>query len=167
MDDSYDRALRYAKGDHVHRLLSEQLSDDELQGRGDITRRVNLADVLADEGREHEGHLMRLGTPIQISSEGNIHPDYPVAAWPGAYPLIYFNHHENGFCGNCARDQAELAADLRTKGEPDHDLERSLKSLHAEPHYEGQSFHCEQCGEAIRSAYGDPYAEHDDDDEGE
>lgn len=63
----------------------------------------------------------------------------PAVAWPGGYPMTYYT--ENGFivCPRCAND-------------PD----PSDPVITGDVYWEGPTLYCDDKGEAIESAYGDP-----------
>jgi hypothetical protein len=66
-------------------------------------------------------------------------------AWPGGYPIVYFDGEGESLCPSCAaRDDAD--------GNPNGPLTAYI-------HYEGSAECCGECGELIPSAYGDFDAE--------
>jgi len=61
-------------------------------------------------------------------------------AWPGGYPLYYLDANGDVLCPDCANANDEYNAPLAAAG----------------IHWEGPAMHCDHCGAAIASAYGDP-----------
>lgn len=70
----------------------------------------------------------------------------PAYAWPGGYQIIYLTKSNCLLCPDCAN---------KTDRDPDH----SDPVVAQDIFYEGASEWCEDCGEAIESAYGDPDSE--------
>ena len=62
-------------------------------------------------------------------------------AWPSGYPVLYLDSDNCTLCPDCATLADE---DIRTR------------PVSAFIHYEGPDAICENCNEAIPSAYGDP-----------
>jgi len=58
-------------------------------------------------------------------------------AWPGGYPLSAITHDSSTLCCSCALEELGEISSLRV-------------------HWEGATEYCDDCGEAIESAYGDP-----------
>lgn len=63
----------------------------------------------------------------------------PAYAWPGGYPIVYYTESAATVCPKCAND-------------PD----TSGPVADAEVYWEGPPIVCEDQGETIESAYGDP-----------
>lgn len=66
-------------------------------------------------------------------------------AWPGGYPVFYFDSENGILCADCAR---------KSDGDPD-ELEQ-YKPAAFDINYEDEGLFCDQCGARIESAYGDP-----------
>lgn len=64
----------------------------------------------------------------------------PTYAWPGGYPVLYFDHDAAAICADCANKRDW--SDARIIG--------------CEVFYEGADEVCENCNKVIESAYGDP-----------
>lgn len=78
------------------------------------------------------------------NSDGTL-PSY---AWPGGYPVLYLDGHNETLCATCATKAAnELEED---------DRDRPVAYF---VHYEGPSEFCAACNAEVESAYGDPEAE--------
>jgi hypothetical protein len=63
----------------------------------------------------------------------------PAYAWPGGYPIVYYTEEGLTLCHRCAND-------------PD----TSDPVADADVYWEGPAIVCEDKGETIESAYGDP-----------
>jgi len=68
----------------------------------------------------------------------------PAYAWPGGYPIVYFDRENNEFCADCATiaDDPDEVPQFRPNG---------FGIL-----LEGAPSHCCGCNKEIESAYGDP-----------
>lgn len=69
-------------------------------------------------------------------SEGNL----PAHAWPGGYPMYYLDKCDNTICPRCAN----------------RDVDDSQAVVAYGIHWEGGPITCDDCGDLIESAYGDP-----------
>ena len=69
----------------------------------------------------------------------------PSCAWPGGYPILYQDKHGSDLCPDCAN----------------RDVDDSQACVGWFIHYEGAPVTCDDCGEMIESAYGDPAEETD------
>lgn len=63
----------------------------------------------------------------------------PTYAWPGGYPVIYFDGDGDVVCADCANK---------------HDWS-DARIISCEVHWEGAPELCANCGKAIESAYGE------------
>jgi len=84
----------------------------------------------------HEG-----GAPVERRHDGS----FPSVTSVGAYPIIYITRHNDTVCAACV--------DAHNDGNGDWN-----PVVIAGVYYEGADKTCEECGEAIPSAYGDPDA---------
>ena len=75
----------------------------------------------------------------------------PWFAWPGGYPMLYLDAHNEILCPECA---------TRALDDPDEMDDWKPKWWYI--HYEGPSDFCSDCNRETESAYGDPYAEEGD-----
>jgi hypothetical protein len=67
---------------------------------------------------------------------------FPAYAWPGGYPLFYFDNEGAILCPKCAR---EFAHQVRTdKGKPLADI-----------NWEDPKLYCDECGKRIETAYAE------------
>ena len=66
--------------------------------------------------------------------------DLPAYAWPGGYPVAYLTGENDTLCPKCANVVYEAPEAWFI-------------------HYEGPDLQCDECYEAIESAYGDPDSE--------
>lgn len=69
--------------------------------------------------------------------------EFPSHAWPGCYPIIYYNLREDVLCPTCANKGVDLDSFDYTP--TDYDI-----------FYEGAPVECDCCGTMIDSAYGSP-----------
>jgi hypothetical protein len=60
-------------------------------------------------------------------------------AWPGMYPLFYFDADNMVLCVECARDNDE----------------DNVPIVSAHINWEDEDLYCEDCNESIESAYGE------------
>ena len=60
----------------------------------------------------------------------------PAFAWPGGYPILYYDQDGDEYCADCAEDDP-LVTD-------------------ASVYYEGPPVRCVECRTLLKSAYGDP-----------
>ena len=67
----------------------------------------------------------------------------PAWAWPGGYPIIYFDGDNSTLCANCATQSAD-----------DDDEVTQFKPVAYDVYYEGPTIFCDQCNVEIESAYG-------------
>lgn len=72
--------------------------------------------------------------------EGRKRKPLPTWAWPGAYPIWYFDADCEVYCAKCA------------------DLPH-VRITHADVAWEGPDEVCAECGAELETAYGDPDAE--------
>lgn len=70
---------------------------------------------------------------------------YPTFAWPGGYPLYYIDRAGFTMCPDCVNGRDEEA------GEPED----------VDINWENDSLTCDDCGDPIESAYGEPEGERD------
>ncbi len=63
----------------------------------------------------------------------------PAFAWPGGYPLFYFDEENNILCPKCANRSEEYNS-------PVHEVDVN---------YEDPSLHCDNCSKRIESAYAE------------
>lgn len=88
-------------------------------------------------------------------------------AWPGGYPIVYLVETFNGFhrnsgemCPKCAEKEVRRVRwNARINLSDDRVNHYERVKTHGFIHYEGSSIFCEDCGEEIESAYGDPSEE--------
>ena len=73
--------------------------------------------------------------------------ELPAYAWPGGYPILYYDMDNCTLCAKCA---------INSMNDPD-ELEQ-FKPVAYEVYYEGPVMNCEQCNAEVESAYGDPDA---------
>jgi hypothetical protein len=78
----------------------------------------------------------------------------PYWAWPGGYPILYVLTDGSVICPGCANDTCH-----EKHQDPDYRI------VAGEVYYEGPELWCCLCEEPIVSAYGDPDAEEEQDDE--
>lgn len=71
--------------------------------------------------------------------------ELPAFAWPGGYPIIYFDREDSVLCAKCA-----------TKSHLDLDEVPQFKPVACDAYYEGPTIQCDSCNADIESAYGDP-----------
>lgn len=69
----------------------------------------------------------------------------PPATMPGLYPIVYLDGQGSTLCPDCAN------AD---DGDPSVWPDQQPRDWYI--YYEGPAIYCDECGEAIESAYGDP-----------
>lgn len=72
----------------------------------------------------------------------------PAYAWPGGYPLIYLDKRDRVMCPACANL-------------PKHERSNCGNPIGGDVYWEGPELECDECGEMIQSAYGDPDAPDD------
>lgn len=91
---------------------------------------------------------------------------FPSLAWPGGYPIAYYDGEGNTLCPKCAQETERryredmlgevcawaLGEELSTSWLV-FDRERPQ---HGDAHYEGPPLVCEECNASIESAYGNP-----------
>lgn len=85
-------------------------------------------------------HYPRVHPDVYRFTGTSPHEPLPAFAWPGGYPVIYFDTDGCTLCAPCASAAAEYSACTSA----------------AEVYYEGPPVICEQCNAVIESAYGDP-----------
>lgn len=71
-----------------------------------------------------------------IEENNNVLPSY---AWPGGYPIFYFDAENNILCPSCAMENDDLSAPV-----VDFDI-----------NWEDSWLTCDQCGKKIQAAYGE------------
>jgi len=87
----------------------------------------------------HKREDMKLRFP-EPDKDGKL----PAYAWPGGYPLIYFDRENSVLCAECA-----------TKSLNDSGEVPQFRPEDVHVYYEGPSLFCDQCNKEIESAYGD------------
>lgn len=70
---------------------------------------------------------------------------YPTYAWPGGYQLVYFTRDGLVICPKCANREVDDGQGV----------------VGQDVYWEGPEMACDDCGEMIASAYGDPNGEDD------
>lgn len=93
--------------------------------------------------------------------------ELPTYAWPGGYNLYYLDAENSTLCPKCANEQEKdrLIAQIEAEDEGYvwNGNAPGLGTLSAiiayDVNYEDDDLYCDQCGEHIESAYGDPYNE--------
>jgi len=65
-------------------------------------------------------------------------------AWPGGYPVVYLDKHDNVLCPECANGYEP--------GDEDAPVSAGIN-------WEDPSLHCDECSERIESAYAEDEAE--------
>lgn len=95
---------------------------------------------------------------------GTIADRLPEFAWPGGYPIVYFDKQGNTICPECAR-KAEEEYRLGVLGEfcswaageeeytGDWGREE-YRPAHGDVYWEGDPLQCDECFRPIESAYG-------------
>lgn len=83
-----------------------------------------------------------------FEAEGEGKEFLPAYAWPGGYPIFYFDTDHNVYCPKCAYKHKEGAVVLIS----DYDV-----------NWEDPTLSCDDCSEYIGSAYGDDEAEDEED----
>lgn len=83
-------------------------------------------------------------------------------AWPGGYPIVYFDMDNEPMCPDCAQKEIDDHEKEREEAQ-EHDMEAEVEKCRTYPvaydvHYEGPDIICAECNKAIPSAYGDPEA---------
>lgn len=112
------------------------------------------AEALETAGRPKDASLIRDSQPShyegRLNSEdgdelrirdGRVIVAHEPYAWPGGYPIVYFDEGGNPLCSNCANENI---------------IENDLHKLPGNVHWEGEPIPCTNCDAAIESAYGDP-----------
>jgi len=79
--------------------------------------------------------------------------DLPAYAWPGGYPMFYLAADGGILCPTCANEERAKRADSDC---PD---DREWRVVDGDTHLEGPPMACDNCGELIKSSYGDPDCE--------
>lgn len=79
---------------------------------------------------------------IEYGGDAGRLPNY---AWPGGYPLFYWDVYGDVMCPDCANEHAPEGEQPDMDWPVGHDV-----------HWEGPSMWCDYCGAEIESAYGDP-----------
>lgn len=77
---------------------------------------------------------------IERTSDGKL----PEFAWPGGYPIVYYDADGETLCANCAMSN---------------DPEFDAPLVAGEIYEEGPTLHCAGCNCELPSAYGDPDAD--------
>lgn len=65
-------------------------------------------------------------------------------AWPGGYPIIYFDGCESVLCPDCAQKSLDDPGEIE-----------NFTPVSGDIYLEGATIHCDQCGRGLDSAYGD------------
>jgi hypothetical protein len=81
----------------------------------------------------------------------------PSYAWPGGYPILYLDGHNESLCPDCANAGEQEAKELGSDYIDTRDLPVTMYI-----HYEGPPEFCAECNKQTESAYGDPDAEEED-----
>ena len=86
------------------------------------------------------------GTPAIRKLAADNGGELPAWAWPGGYPIIYFDRDNSVLCPACANNK---------------DASFDAPLVAYDVYWEGPSMQCDQCYKEIESAYGDPDADDD------
>jgi hypothetical protein len=73
--------------------------------------------------------------------------ELPSFAWPGGYPLMYFDIEGEVMCAECATESLLDKEELPNFKPVDYNI-----------YWEGPPIYCSECNAEIESAYGDPDA---------
>jgi hypothetical protein len=76
----------------------------------------------------------------------------PPWAWPGGYPIIYIDGHNEVLCPDCA--QKELEEFVTLSAEDKEYFDKRDLPVDWMIHYEGPPEYCVECNKEIASAYG-------------
>jgi len=93
----------------------------------------------------------------------------PAYAWPGGYPIVYYDNDGSPLCASCASEALAEFLKLRKEsatgrfGPMLYDYYSDLPQ-YSDIFYEGPTVFCAECNEEMESAYGDPWAEEEDND---
>ena len=79
--------------------------------------------------------------PLPTRNSDNELPSY---AWPGGYPVVYLDGHNETLCAACATKEAD---------NPEAGKDAPVAYF---VYYEGPSEFCAVCNAEVESAYGDP-----------
>jgi hypothetical protein len=79
-----------------------------------------------------------MGLPIMTTIDGKL----PSCVWPGGYPLYYEDKAGGIMCADCADESLKC--------------EFGGAAEHYGVHWEGPPLACDDCGDKIDSAYGEP-----------
>lgn len=78
---------------------------------------------------------------LQLNNQGEL----DAYAWPGGYPIVYFDRENSTLCAKCA-----------TRDFKNVDVRDEYKPIACDVYQEGPTIHCDDCNVEIESAYGDP-----------
>lgn len=137
--DHYGIAGGWAAAPHVS-LEAEIAAADYM---ADYYRR---ADALGEFGADEKA-IKWANDARELRARDNRLATY---AWPGGYPLFYMVGDDDSFgklCPECAQKIADAPGDYS----PDQFRYRAVA-----PNWEDSELYCDQCGERIPCAYGDP-----------
>ena len=87
--------------------------------------------------------------------------DLPAYAWPGGYPIWYYDGDMNSLCAECASKAIAEFLEMRKDAALDGYLYDDYSDLpqHMDVRYEGCDEYCAECNKVLETAYGDPFAE--------
>ena len=115
--------------------------------------------ALGDNGRPTVDQLAeRYATESEIVGR-TPQAGLPWFAWPGGGEIVYTDEFHNTICGKCA---SELVQELASETDPD---ERAMvtRVIDWYVYHEGATFFCDECNAEIKSMYGDPFEDEDED----
>jgi hypothetical protein len=75
-------------------------------------------------------------TKFNLSEDGTL----PAYSWPGCYPMFYVTRDGLNVCPACANREVDTSQEV----------------IAGDVHWEGPALTCDDCGESIASAYGEP-----------
>lgn len=70
-------------------------------------------------------------------------------AWPGGYPIVYYNADDAEMCPACANGENGSEASETSD-------DKQWRLVACDVYWEGPPLQCSHCNEDIESAYGDP-----------
>jgi hypothetical protein len=86
--------------------------------------------------------------------------ELPAYAWPGGYPIWYYDNQSNPTCAECASTAIATFLEWRKDYAMDGYLWDYYDDLpqYMDVRYEGPDEYCAECNAVLETAYGDPFA---------
>ncbi len=98
-----------------------------------------------------------IATVLRSQRDNRLARRFPAFTSLGCYPVLYLDSEDNVLCADCVRREVPDMCGLSR-----HHAPHKPYTPRGDVYWEGPPMSCDECGDAIESAYGDPEDPSDD-----